>query len=77
MNQSILNLLSASSMSAPVSVVTPATMPTIRTYLPKLQKFKGNFMCWMSFWDSFKAAIHNNPDISQVDKFNYLIRRIS
>ena len=26
----------------------------------------------MSFWDSFKAAVHDNPAISKIDKFNYL-----
>ena len=24
------------------------------------------------FWDSYNSAIHNNPDISAIDKFNYL-----
>ena len=27
---------------------------------------------WTTFWDSFKAAIHENEDIPKVDKFNYL-----
>ena len=59
---------------ASLSVVTPVTMPSTRTRLPKLelQKFKGNATDWMSFWDSFKSAIHDNPDISKIDKFNYL-----
>ena len=26
----------------------------------------------MAFWDSFEAAIHNNDELSSVDKFNYL-----
>jgi len=26
----------------------------------------------MSFWDSYKAAIHVNTDIAKIDKFNYL-----
>jgi len=25
-----------------------------------------------AFWDSFESAIHNNGDISSIDKFNYL-----
>ena len=24
------------------------------------------------FWDSFESAVHRNPNISEVDKFNYL-----
>ena len=27
---------------------------------------------WMAFWNSFEAAIHNNDELSSVDKFNYL-----
>jgi len=30
-------------------------------------------ICWTSgFWDSFNSAVHDKPDISKVDKFNYL-----
>ena len=27
---------------------------------------------WLSFWDSFQAAIHLNPNLSGIQKFNYL-----
>ena len=42
--------------------------------LPKLTllKFRGDVTKWKSFWDSFRSAIHDNQDISEVDKFNYL-----
>ena len=42
-----------------------ATVAASRTRLPKLelQKFKRNFTSWISFWDSFKSAVHDNPDI--------------
>ena len=26
----------------------------------------------MESWESFEAAVHNNPDLTQVEKFNYL-----
>ena len=29
-------------------------------------------MTWSSFWDSFKAAVHDNDSIPKIDKFNYL-----
>jgi len=56
------------------SVVPPVLMPAARTRLPKLelQKFRGNLTSWTSFWDSFKSAVHDQRDISKVDKFNYL-----
>ncbi|XP_053372929.1 uncharacterized protein LOC123565249 [Mercenaria mercenaria] len=42
--------------------------------LPKLDlpKFDGNILDWQSFWDSYESAIHTNPSLSGVQKFNYL-----
>lgn len=45
-----------------------------RPRLPKLTlaKFRGDVTAWCSFWDSYKSAVHENSDISVIDKFNYL-----
>ena len=42
--------------------------------LPKLQlrSFGGNLTKWISFWESFESAVHNNDDLSDIEKFNYL-----
>lgn len=42
--------------------------------LPKLtiKRFAGDLTKWAAFWDSFESAIHQNPSLSAVDKFNYL-----
>ena len=42
--------------------------------LPKLTlpTFSGDPLTWQTFWDSFNAAIHANPSLSGVQKFNYL-----
>ena len=42
--------------------------------LPKLtlKSFDGNPMDFQSFWDSFKAAIHENDALEKIAKFNYL-----
>lgn len=44
------------------------------TRLPKLSLpcFAGNPLLWQTFWDSFDAAVHSNPILSKVQKFNYL-----
>ena len=49
-----------------------ATSP--RSKLPKLSlpKFRGDVMKWNAFWDSFQSAIHDNKNLSKVEKFNYL-----
>ena len=45
-----------------------------RIKLPKLtiQSFDEDVTLWMPFWDSYDSAIHQNPSLSEVDKFNYL-----
>ena len=42
--------------------------------LPKLvlPKFRGEVTQWQNFWDSFNSAIHANPHLSLIDKFNHL-----
>ena len=45
-----------------------------RIKLPKLslRKFNGDLTSWMPFWESFKSFIHENKEITSIDKFNYL-----
>ncbi len=37
-----------------------------------LPKFKGQVTKWGSFWDSYSSSIHDNSEISKINKFNYL-----
>ena len=64
--------------TAPVPVVATAS-PAPSTAGPKvklpkltLKSFDGDITAWTPFWDSFKAGVHDNPSLSDVDKFNYL-----
>ncbi|XP_037943133.1 uncharacterized protein LOC119675984 [Teleopsis dalmanni] len=38
----------------------------------ELKKFDGNLENWMSFWEQFKQAIHENSKLDAASKFNYL-----
>ena len=42
--------------------------------LPKLSLpyFSGDPLMWQTSWDSFSAAVHTNPNLTGVQKFNYL-----
>ena len=51
-----------------VSTINNEKVPKLVIY-----KFDGNVLHFMSFWDQFKAAIHSNVKLNNVDKFNYLI----
>ena len=53
----------ASSVSYPQQIASLPTLP--------LPKFSGGFMQWISFWEQFKAAVHNR-DIPPIQKFVFL-----
>ena len=42
--------------------------------LPKLSllSFSGDLVAWITFWESFSSAIHQNADLSDIEKFQYL-----
>lgn len=75
--------------SAPAPVTPAVIEPTVaapttpahgyKVRLPKLtiKPFNGKLTAWTPFWDSFSSAIHANPDLSKVDKFNYLRSMVS
>ena len=46
----------------------------VKAKLPKheLKKFYGSVHHWQSFWDAFKNAVHENTQLSEIDKFTYL-----
>ena len=63
-----VSLESAGNSQVHVSkVFTHAKLPKL-----ELKKFHGNPMQWYPFWESFESAVHKNPNLSSVDKFNYL-----
>ena len=55
------------SQSQPPKVIMHAKLPKL-----ELRKFHGNPIEWYPFWESFESAVHKNPNLSGVDKFNYL-----
>ena len=72
---STLTTVSPSGATLPLTTVT--TVPTVmspRVELPKLsiKQFGRDLTKWATFWDSFDSAIHRNPNLSDIDKFNYL-----
>ena len=63
-----VSLESAGTSQVHVSkVFTHAKSPKL-----ELKKFHGNPMQWYPFWESFESAVHKNPNLSSVAKFNYL-----
>ena len=51
-----------------------ATPKQVKPKLPKLvlSKFPGDITTFSMFIDSFESAIDNNPELSVINKFNYL-----
>ena len=62
-------------MSESSTRASPHAPPShTRVKLPKLQlwEFSGDLTQRTSFWDSFQTAVHNNEQLSDIEKFNYL-----
>ena len=47
--------------------------------LPKLEipSFNGEKLKWSEFWDSFSATIYKNSSISDIEKLNYLMSKLT
>ena len=52
----------------------PESVRAPRVKLPKvvLKWFNGRSTEWATFWDMFQSSIHNNPELSDIDWYNYL-----
>ena len=63
-----------SSEEAPHETRSSMTASSPCVKLPKLslKKFNGDLTKWMTFWDTFESAVHNNPALMSIDKFSYL-----
>ena len=72
--------LSAVNSSAAADIVDATSAHVIRTTtsnrvkLPQLtlHPFNGDKTTWSKFWDLYESAVHNNDELSDLDKFNYL-----
>lgn len=60
--------------SPKVSTMANARSANKHAKLPRLnlKYFAGEPSQWMTFWDSFRSAVHENPELHNIDKFNYL-----
>lgn len=47
-------------------------LPAIR-----LPQFEGQYEKWLSFSDTFKALVHNNTDVTTIQKYHYLLSTVS
>ena len=37
-----------------------------------MRQNNGDLTKWTGFWEAFEAAVNSNPDLSSIEKFNYL-----
>lgn len=63
------------------SMAQPMTTSMSNFYhrLPKLDLpiFSGDILTWQTSWDSFQTTVHNNPLLTNVQKFSYLKSQLS
>ena len=65
-------LTPAAPVLPPVAATPTVTRAAVKLPHLTLQQFDGELMNWIPFWDSYKAAVHDNGTLSEVEKFNYL-----
>ena len=72
-NENVSNVLVALGRIADVQGASKKSQST-RAKLPKLNLpvFSGDVTEWMTFWDSYETAVHQNSELSDVEKFTYL-----
>lgn len=49
------------------NMITKIKLPTI-----SLPTFNGKYDCWLGFYDNFKSIVHDNSDLTPVQKLQYL-----
>ena len=66
----IYHLLPADLGSSPVELLPHSS----HVKLPKLslKRFNSDPTKWMTFWDTFESAVHDNAAQTNTDKFSYL-----
>jgi len=62
-----------------VAIATGTINSDTRVKLPtiKLPRFEGKIEDWKCFSDSFRSIIHDKPNLSDIEKFQYLISSIT
>ena len=63
-----------SSSPGPLTAVASRGSANKHAKLPRLtlKSFAGDPSQWITFWDSFRSAVHENSGLHAIDKFNYL-----
>ena len=57
---------------SPTPPLTGGRSPRVKLPKLSLKKFNGDLTRWTTFWDTFESAVHSNPSLTNIDKFNYL-----
>ncbi|KRY28679.1 hypothetical protein T01_4533 [Trichinella spiralis] len=52
--------------------ISQAGSSNVRLQKMEIKKFNGEYYDWQRFHDEFEATINSNPNLSVVEKFNYL-----
>ena len=70
--------ITATLTPSPPPITDTTSRSATASHLPKLDlpRYLGEPLGWQTFWDSFKAAVHSNVNLTSVEKFNYLCAQL-
>ena len=60
-----------------IGQLTTSKSASVRLPILEIPSFSGNNLKWTEFWDTFKASVHKNTSISDIEKLNYLLSKLS
>jgi hypothetical protein len=75
----MIEVVRETSRSSPLhSTTLYGPSPSLQAKLPKLElrKFGGDPMKWPDFWDSFKVNVHDQENLADTCKFEYLLQSL-
>ena len=50
---------------------------SVRLPILEIPSISGDKLKWTEFWDTFEASVHKNTSISDIEKINYLLSKLS
>jgi hypothetical protein len=75
-----LRVMRLASQPVPINVTNPSPVPSgttsVRTPRLEIPKFDGTSSSWIRFHDIFESVIHAKSNLSNVEKFSYLVSSV-
>ena len=77
MQQVILGQQQLQQQQISIGQLNSSKSASVRLPILEIPSFSGDKLKWTEFWDTFEASVHKNTSISDIQKLNYLLSKLS